>query len=88
MQQPIHGDQVADRRDPAEDGPTTESIARARAVQQRERATFTETTGVRLNDDGQADRRRVLPCHRMCALAGKLSVVQQGFQLCHERAAH
>ena len=69
MQQAIHGDQVADRSDPAEDGPTAESIGRARAAQQRERAAFTETTGVRLHDDGQADRRRVTPSHREARLS-------------------
>ena len=61
MQQAIHGDQVADQRDPAQDGPTAESIARARAAQQRERVAFTETTGVRLTDHGQLDWRRVTP---------------------------
>lgn len=64
MQQAIHGDQVADRRDTAQDGPTAESIARARAAQQRERVAFTETTGVGVNDDGQLDRRRVTPRRR------------------------
>ena len=63
MQQAIHGDKVAERRDPAQDEPTAESIARARAAQQRERVAFTETTGVRLNDCGQFDWR-VMPSRR------------------------
>lgn len=64
MQHAIHGDQVADLRDPAQDGPTVESIARARAAQQRERVAFTETTGVRLTDHGQLDWRGGTPGRR------------------------
>ena len=51
---------ATDRRDPAHDGPTAESIARARAAQQRERVAFTLTTGVRVDPDGLMVRRRVI----------------------------
>ena len=36
-----------------DDGPTVHSIAAARAAQQRERAAFTQDTGIRLNRDGR-----------------------------------
>ena len=48
-------------RDPAQDEPTSESITRAWAAQQRERATFTELTGVRVGIDGRILRRRAVP---------------------------
>lgn len=50
---------ATDRRDPAQDGPTIESIARARAAQQRERAAFFLSTGVQVDSNGQIVRRRV-----------------------------
>lgn len=56
MQQTLHGGAEADGMNPAPDRPTAVSIARARAAQQRERAAFTESTGVKVNDDGQTDR--------------------------------
>ena len=36
-----------------QDGPTVRSIAAALAAQQRERAAFTQDTGIRLNRDGR-----------------------------------
>ena len=51
---------ATDRRDPAQGGPTAQSIARARAAQQRERAAFTLKTGLRVDPDGQMVRRRVV----------------------------
>lgn len=51
---------ATDRRDPAQDGPTAQSISRARAAQQRERAAFTLKTGARVDPDGQIVRRRVV----------------------------
>jgi hypothetical protein len=42
-----------DRRDPAEKGATAQSIARARAAQQRERASFALGTGVQVDSDGR-----------------------------------
>lgn len=41
-----------ERRDPDQDFPTWESIRRARAAQQRERAVFTLTVGVALDLNG------------------------------------
>ena len=63
MRQTIHADTVADRTDPADDGPTSESIARARAEQQRERAALTEATGVSVGGDGHLRRQDVAPSH-------------------------
>jgi hypothetical protein len=36
-----------------QDGPTAHSIAAALAAQERERAAFTQDTGIRLNRDGR-----------------------------------
>ena len=51
--QRAHVYEFLDSRLPDQDGPTVESIARARAAQQRERAAFTRATGVRLNRNGE-----------------------------------
>jgi hypothetical protein len=49
----VYVDLMADQNE----GPTPESIARAWAAQQRERAAFTENTGVMVNRDGRMLRR-------------------------------
>lgn len=61
VQETIHACPSTDRRDPAEYEPTSESITRAWAAQQRERATFTELTGVGVDIDGRILRRRTVP---------------------------
>jgi hypothetical protein len=43
-------------QDVAQEGPTVDSIAAARAAQQREREAFTMHTGIRLDRDGQLRR--------------------------------
>ena len=53
MQQTGQANHAADPSEPPQDRPTRESVARARVAQQRERAAFTEITGVAVNDDGQ-----------------------------------
>ncbi len=44
---------AADASDSKSDGPTVLSIAAARAAQQRERAAFTQDTGILLDRDGR-----------------------------------
>ena len=46
-------DHAADASDSRQDGPTVHSIAAARAAQQRERAAFTQDTGILLDRDGR-----------------------------------
>jgi hypothetical protein len=46
-------DYRSDAIDFHQDGPTVHSIAAALAAQQRERAAFTQDTGIRLNRDGR-----------------------------------
>ena len=48
-----YSDYRSDMSDFSHDGPTVHSIAAALAAQQRERAAFTQDTGIRLNRDGR-----------------------------------
>ena len=54
-----YSDHAVDASDSRQDGPTVLSIAAARAAQQRERADFTQHTGILLDRDG-----RLLPRFR------------------------
>jgi hypothetical protein len=55
-----HAYPTIDRREPGQDQPSSDSIARAQAAQQRERAAFTKSTGVGVNTDGRMLGQRVI----------------------------
>jgi hypothetical protein len=53
----LHTYERPESREPEQDGPSRESIARARAAQQRERTAFTMATGVAVSSNGVMVRR-------------------------------